>query len=79
MRERGFAMPSKINLESARLRWQAIHNQPLSDEELGERAKISMAALRRMRSGTMHLRDGFKILALCKALECGPSEIIVRE
>jgi len=71
-------MPSKIDLEAARLRWQAIHNRTLSDEELVERAKISMAALRRMTSGTMYAQDGFKILAVCKALECDPDEIIVR-
>lgn len=72
-------MPSKIDIESARLRWEALYNRTLSDEDLIARANIPMAALRRMRSGRMHLRDGFKILALCKALECDPSEIIVRE
>ena len=71
-------MPTKIDIESARLRWQAAYNRILSDEELIEMAKISMAALRRMRSGTMHIQDGFKILALCKALECEPDEIIIR-
>jgi DNA-binding Xre family transcriptional regulator len=71
-------MPTKIDIESARLRWQVAYNRILSDEELIEMAKISMAALRRMRSGTMHIKDGSKILALCKALECEPDEIIIR-
>lgn len=71
-------MPSRIDIEAARLRWQTIHNQTLSDEELIEKAKISVAALRRMRTGTMQMHDGFKILAVCKALECEPDGIIVR-
>lgn len=72
-------MPTKIDIESARQRWQSNHNRLLSDEELAEMAKISMAALHRMRSGTMHMPDISRILDLCRALECHPDEIILRE
>jgi DNA-binding Xre family transcriptional regulator len=72
-------MPTKIDIESARLRWQAIYNRTLSDEELVEIARIPMAALHRMRSGTMYPQDRFKLLALCKAIECDPYEVIISE
>jgi DNA-binding Xre family transcriptional regulator len=72
-------MPTIIDIEFARRRWETRYNHSLSDDELIAMAKISMSALLRMRTGTMHMLDLRKILALCKALECDPSEVIKRE
>lgn len=72
-------MPTYINIEPALFRWQAKHGQRMTNEELAERAGISIAALYRMKSGEMLQPDLRKINELCKVLECQPGEIIVRE
>lgn len=72
-------MPTIINIEPAILRWQAKHNTRLTNEELAERAGISIAALYRIKSGEMIAPDLRKINEICKVLECEPGEIIVRE
>lgn len=72
-------MPTYINIEPALLRWQAKHGQRLTNEELAERAGISIAALYRLKSGEMIAPDLRKINEICKVLECQPGEIIVRE
>lgn len=72
-------MPTIINIEPAILRWQAKHNTRLTNEELAERAGISIAALYRIKSGDMIAPDLRKINKICKVLECEPGEIIVRE
>lgn len=71
-------MPIKIELESAVLQWQAKHNRRLTYEELAERAGISIAALYRIKSGSMITPDLRKLNALCKALECEPGDLLVR-
>jgi DNA-binding Xre family transcriptional regulator len=71
-------MPTMIDIESARQRWEAKYNRSLSDDELVEMATISLASLSRMRSGRMHMLDLPKILKVCKALECDAKEIVVR-
>ena len=70
-----FEMPTKIDIESVRLRWEAKYNRSLSDDELVEMVRISAVALHRMRSGTMIAPDLRGINQLCKVLECDPSEI----
>jgi DNA-binding Xre family transcriptional regulator len=77
--ERRNEMPTRIDIEPVRRRWEAKYNRTLSDDELVEIAKISTAVLHRMTSGTMIAPDLRKILQLCKALECDPSEIIARQ
>lgn len=72
-------MPTYINIDPALFRWQAKHGQRMTNEELAERAGISIAALYRMKSGEMLQPDLRKINELCKVLECEPGEIIVRE
>lgn len=72
-------MPTYINIEPALLRWQAKHGQRLTNEELADRAGISIAALYRLKSGEMIAPDLRKINEICKVLECQPGEIIVRE
>ena len=72
-------MPTTIDIEPALLRWQAKYNRRLTYDELAEMAKISIAALYRMKSGEMIAPDLRKINQLCKVLECEPGEIIVRE
>ncbi len=72
-------MPTYINIEPAVLRWQARHGKRLTNEELADKAGISIAALYRMKSGDMIAPDLRKINELCKVLECEPGEIIVRE
>jgi DNA-binding Xre family transcriptional regulator len=72
-------MPTYIDIEPAVLRWQARHGKRLTNEELAEKAGISIAALYRMKSGDMIAPDLRKINELCKVLECEPGEIIVRE
>ena len=72
-------MPTYINIDPALFRWQAKHGQRMTNEELAERANISIAALYRMKSGEMLQPDLRKINELCKVLECEPGEIIVRE
>jgi DNA-binding Xre family transcriptional regulator len=72
-------MPTYINIEPAVLRWQARHGKRMTNEELAERAGISIAALYRMKSGDMIAPDLRKINEICKVLECEPGEIIVRE
>ena len=69
-------MPTRIDIESVWQRWQDKYNRILSDDKLIEMAKIPMASLRRIRSGTMSAFDLPKILPLCRALECDPIEII---
>ncbi|MDQ7026054.1 MAG: helix-turn-helix domain-containing protein [Anaerolineae bacterium] len=72
-------MPTYINIEPALLRWQAKHGKRMTNEELANRAGISIAALYRMKSGEMSRPDLSKINELCKVLECEPGEIIKRE
>ena len=72
-------MPTKIDIEPALLRWQAKYGKRMTNEELAERAGISIAALYRMKSGEMSRPDLSKINELCKVLECEPGEIIKRE
>lgn len=72
-------MPTYIDIEPALLRWQAKYGQRMTNEDLAERAGISIAALYRMKSGEMLQPDLRKINELCKVLECEPGEIIVRE
>lgn len=72
-------MPTYINIEPALLRWQAKHGKRMTNEELAERAGISIAALYRLKSGEMIAPDLRKINEICKVLECEPGEIIVRE
>ena len=77
--QKGVLMPTYINIDPALFRWQAKHGQRMTNEELAERAGISIAALYRMKSGEMLQPDLRKINELCKVLECEPGEIIVRE
>ena len=72
-------MPTYIDIDPALLRWQAKHGKRMTNEELAERAGISIAALYRMKSGEMSRPDLSKINELCKVLECEPGEIIKRE
>lgn len=72
-------MPTYINIEHILLKWQAKHGRRMTNEELAEKAGISIAALYRMKSGEMLQPDLRKINELCKVLECEPGDIIVRE
>lgn len=72
-------MPTFIDIEPALLRWQAKHGKRMTNEELAERAGISIAALYRMKSGEATRPDLSKINEICKVLECEPGEIIKRE
>jgi DNA-binding Xre family transcriptional regulator len=72
-------MPTKIDIEPALLRWQAKHKRRLTYEELAKLANIPIAALYRLKSGEMIAPDLRRINNLCKALECTPGELIVRE
>lgn len=72
-------MPTYIDIEPALLQWQAKHGQRMTNEELADRAGISIAALYRMKSGDMIAPDLRKVNALCKVLECEPGDIIMRE
>jgi putative transcriptional regulator len=72
-------MPTYINIEQVLLTWQAKHGRRITNEELAEKAGISIAALYRMKSGEMLQPDLRKINELCKVLECEPGDIIVRE
>ncbi len=72
-------MPTYVNLEPALLEWQARHKERMTYETLAQRAGISIAALYRIKSGNMITPDLRKINALCKVLECGPGDLIVRE
>ena len=72
-------MPTYIDIEPALLRWQAKYGQRLTNEELAERAGISIATLYRMKSGDVQQPNLNKINAICKVLECEPGEIIVRQ
>lgn len=72
-------MPTIIDIEPALLRWQAKHGKRITNEELAERAGISIAALYRIKSGEMINPDLRKINAICKVLECDPGDIIFRE
>lgn len=71
-------MPTYIDLEPALLRWQANHQQRMTYEELAEKAGISIAALYRIKSGSMITPDLRKINELCKVLECEPGDLMVR-
>src|SRR5690606_39187592 len=72
-------MPTYINIEKALFEWQAKHGQRMTNEELADRAGLSIAALYRMKSGDMLQPDLRKINELCKVLECEPGDIIMRE
>ena len=72
-------MPTYIHIDKALFEWQAKYGQRLTNEDLAERAGISIAALYRMKSGDMLQPDLRKINELCKVLECEPGDIIVRE
>lgn len=72
-------MPTYINIEQVLFAWQAKHSRKMTNEELAEKAGISIAALYRMKSGDMLQPDLRKINELCKVLECEPGDIIVRE
>jgi len=72
-------VPTYIDIEPALLRWQAKYGKRMTNEDLAERAGISIAALYRMKSGDMSRPDLSKINELCKVLECEPGEIIKRE
>lgn len=72
-------MPTYINIEQVLLTWQAKHGRRMTNEELAEKAGLSIAALYRMKSGEMLQPDLRKINELCKVLECEPGDIIVRD
>jgi DNA-binding Xre family transcriptional regulator len=72
-------MPTYIDIEKALFEWQAKYGQRMTNEELAERAGLSIAALYRMKSGDMLQPDLRKINEICKVLECEPGDIIVRE
>lgn len=72
-------MPTYINIEKALLEWQGRNGRRMTNEELAERAGLSIAALYRMKSGDMLQPDLRKINELCKVLDCEPGDIIVRE
>ena len=72
-------MPTYINIEQVLFNWQAKHGRRMTNEELAEKAGISIAALYRMKSGEMMQPDLRKINEICKVLECQPGDIIVRD
>ncbi|MGJ3240434.1 MAG: helix-turn-helix domain-containing protein [Anaerolineae bacterium] len=72
-------MPTYINIDKALFEWQARHGKRLTNEALAEQTGISIAALYRIKSGDMLQPDLRKINELCKALECEPGDIIMRE
>lgn|SRR5690348_9184321 len=72
-------MPTYINIEKALLEWQGKNGRRMTNEELADRAGLSIAALYRMKSGDMLQPDLRKINELCKVLDCEPGDIIVRE
>lgn len=72
-------MPTYINIEQVLFNWQAKHSRKMTNEELAEKAGISIAALYRMKSGDMLQPDLRKINEICKVLECEPGDIIVRD
>lgn len=72
-------MPVYIDIEPALLKWQAKHNERMTNEDLAQRAGITIAALYRIKSGKMLTPDLRKINAICKVLECEPGDLIHRE
>ena len=76
--EEGIAMPIVIDLDQAIFEWQARHGQRMTYAELAKQAGISIAALYRIKSGSMVRPDLRKINKICKVLECEPWELLMR-
>ena len=71
-------MPIVIDLDQAIFDWQARHGQRMTYAELAKQAGISIAALYRIKSGSMVRPDLRKINKICKVLECEPWELLMR-
>ena len=71
-------MPIVIDLDQAIFDWQARHGERITYAELAKRAGISIAALYRIKSGSMVRPDLRKINKICKVLECEPWELLMR-